>query len=89
MSGERRSLSQVLFGNRPDGHERGDIDRTYDHLAPDAEEYERGLLDAWDKQQRGYGRRRKMSRERAPNTSFQKEGVLPPGGAGRRRGRGR
>jgi hypothetical protein len=25
------------------------IDRTYGHLAPDAEEYERGLLDAFDK----------------------------------------
>lgn len=25
------------------------IDRTHGHLAPDAEEYERGLLDAWDK----------------------------------------
>jgi hypothetical protein len=24
------------------------IDRTYGHLAPDAEEYERGLLDAYD-----------------------------------------
>jgi integrase len=24
------------------------IDRTYGHLAPDAEEYERGLLDAFD-----------------------------------------
>jgi integrase len=24
------------------------IDRTYGHLAPDAEEYDRGLLDAWD-----------------------------------------
>ena len=24
------------------------IDRTYDHLAPDAEDYERGLLDAYD-----------------------------------------
>jgi hypothetical protein len=25
------------------------IDRTYGHLAPDAEDYERGLLDAFDK----------------------------------------
>jgi hypothetical protein len=24
------------------------IDRTYGHLAPDAEEYERGLLDSYD-----------------------------------------
>jgi len=24
------------------------VDRFYGHLAPDAEEYERGLLDAWD-----------------------------------------
>lgn len=24
------------------------IDRTYGHLAPDAEDYERGLLDAYD-----------------------------------------
>ena len=24
------------------------IDRTYGHLAPDAEDYERGLLDAFD-----------------------------------------
>jgi hypothetical protein len=24
------------------------IDRTYGHLAPDAEEYKRGLLDAFD-----------------------------------------
>ena len=27
------------------------IDRTYGHLAPDAEEYERGLLDAYDETQ--------------------------------------
>lgn len=26
------------------------IDRTYGHLAPDAEEYERGLLDAYDRE---------------------------------------
>jgi hypothetical protein len=31
------------------------IDRTYGHLAPDAEEYERGLLDAWDSKLEAYG----------------------------------
>ena len=31
------------------------IDRTYGHLAPDAEEYERGLLDAWDSTAEAYG----------------------------------
>jgi hypothetical protein len=30
-----------------------EIDRTYGHLAPDAEEYERGLLDAFEQDQRG------------------------------------
>jgi hypothetical protein len=29
------------------------IDRTYGHLAPDAEEYERTLLDAYDAKRRG------------------------------------
>jgi hypothetical protein len=33
------------------------IDRTYGHLAPDAEDHERGLLDAFDKKQRDRGRR--------------------------------
>jgi hypothetical protein len=32
----------------PAGFSRADA-RTYGHLAPDAEEYERGLLDAFDK----------------------------------------
>jgi len=27
------------------------IDRTYGHLAPDAEEYERGLLDDYDRRE--------------------------------------
>jgi hypothetical protein len=31
------------------------IDRTYGHLAPDAEEYERGLLDVWDSKLEAYG----------------------------------
>jgi integrase len=31
------------------------IDRTYGHLAPDAEEYERGLLDAWNSKLEAYG----------------------------------
>ena len=33
------------------------IDRTYGHLAPDAEEYERGLLDAFDSNNVDRGRR--------------------------------
>jgi integrase len=32
------------------------IDRTYGHLAPDAEEYERGLLDAYDAKTEAFGR---------------------------------
>ncbi len=31
------------------------IDRTYGHLAPDAEEYERGLLDAYDAKSEAFG----------------------------------
>jgi integrase len=31
------------------------IDRTYGHLAPDAEEYERGLLDAYDAKTTAFG----------------------------------
>jgi hypothetical protein len=31
------------------------IDRTYGHLAPDAEEYERGLLDAYDAKTDAFG----------------------------------
>ena len=31
------------------------IDRTYGHLAPDAEEYERGLLDAYDAKNQAFG----------------------------------
>jgi integrase len=32
------------------------IDRTYGHLAPDAEDYERGLLDAYDAKTEAFGR---------------------------------
>ena len=32
------------------------IDRTYGHLAPDAEEYERHLLDAYDAKTEALGR---------------------------------
>jgi hypothetical protein len=31
------------------------IDRTYGHLAPDAEDYERGLLDAYDAKTEAFG----------------------------------
>jgi hypothetical protein len=31
-----------------DGHLAGEIDATYGHLAPDADERERALLDAYD-----------------------------------------
>ena len=31
------------------------IDRTYGHLAADAEDYERGLLDAFDARRAAYG----------------------------------
>lgn len=31
------------------------IDRTYGHLAPDAKDYERGLLDAWDAENEALG----------------------------------
>jgi integrase len=31
------------------------IDRTYGHLAPDAEEFERGLLDAFDAKTEAFG----------------------------------
>jgi hypothetical protein len=31
------------------------IDRTYGHLAPDAEEYERTLLDAYDAKSEAFG----------------------------------
>jgi len=31
------------------------IDRTYGHLAPDAEDYERDLLDAYDVKTQAYG----------------------------------
>ncbi len=31
------------------------IDRTYGHLAPDAEDYERGLLDAYDTKSEPFG----------------------------------
>ena len=31
------------------------IDRTYGHLAPDAEDYERGLLDAFDTKTEAFG----------------------------------
>jgi hypothetical protein len=31
------------------------IDRTYGHLAPDAEDYERGLLDAFDAKTEAFG----------------------------------
>ncbi|MGH3013162.1 MAG: hypothetical protein ACRDMY_15185 [Gaiellaceae bacterium] len=32
------------------------IDRTYGHLAPDAEDYERSLLDAYDAKTETFGR---------------------------------
>ena len=31
------------------------IDATYGHLAPDAEDYERGLLDAYDAKTKAFG----------------------------------
>ena len=31
------------------------IDRTYGHLAPDAEDYERGLLDTYDAKTEAFG----------------------------------
>ena len=31
------------------------IDRTYGHLAPDAEEYERGLLDGYEAETAAFG----------------------------------
>jgi len=34
------------------------IDRTYGHLAPDAEDYERGLLDAFDAREAAAAARR-------------------------------
>ena len=43
------------------------IDRTYGQLAPDAEEYERGLLDAYDAKTEAFGQL--SSREGGPPAS--------------------
>ena len=54
----------------------GQIDKTYGHVLPDAVEYERGLLDAFDAKSDALGAERAQSTETKSTSAYAKTSVF-------------